>query len=78
MEVDTNIMIVGIPNVGKSSIIKALRKHYIGRRTGVGVGADPGFTKSVSNKIQVLDVLFTFLAFQAIGLPFRFSKKKNI
>ncbi len=49
------ILIVGIPNVGKSSFI-----NYISGRKSANVGAKPGLTRgkqmiSVANKIQIVD-----------------------
>ena len=49
------IMILGIPNVGKSSLINRMAK-----KTSAGVGNKPGFTKQkqwirVSNEIELLD-----------------------
>jgi ribosome biogenesis GTPase A len=49
------IMILGIPNVGKSSLI-----NRISKKTSAGVGNKPGFTKQkqwirVSNDIELLD-----------------------
>ncbi|XP_064476782.1 mitochondrial GTPase 1-like isoform X2 [Ornithodoros turicata] len=51
---DYNIMIIGIPNVGKSSLINALRHKYLqikGQATRVGALA--GVTKSVLMKIKI-------------------------
>ena len=49
------VMILGIPNVGKSSLI-----NRISKKTSAGVGNKPGFTKQkqwvrVSNNIELLD-----------------------
>lgn len=49
------MMILGIPNVGKSSLINRMAK-----KTSAGVGNKPGFTKQkqwirVSNEIELLD-----------------------
>lgn len=46
-------MIVGIPNVGKSSLINALRTTNLGKPKGTRVGADPGITRSVLQGIKV-------------------------
>ena len=46
-------MVVGVPNVGKSSLIKAARSHYISKDSGVSVGSEPGHTRRVSHKIKV-------------------------
>ncbi|XP_070381243.1 mitochondrial ribosome-associated GTPase 1 [Dermacentor albipictus] len=51
---DYNIMVIGIPNVGKSSLINALRKMHLGR-TGKAtrVGATAGVTMSVLQRIKI-------------------------
>nr|XP_026694138.1 mitochondrial ribosome-associated GTPase 1 [Ciona intestinalis] len=52
-DMDINIMVVGIPNVGKSSLIKALRAGNLGRKGGPEVGRNPGHTRAVMNRVQV-------------------------
>ncbi|XP_076815174.1 mitochondrial ribosome-associated GTPase 1-like [Clavelina lepadiformis] len=56
-----NIMVVGIPNVGKSSLINSFRKLYLDRKAAAPVGRSPGLTKHVSFKIQVCDNPTVFL-----------------
>lgn len=46
-------MIIGIPNVGKSSLINAVRIRHLGKGGGAPVGAAPGITRSVMHKIKV-------------------------
>lgn len=48
-------MIIGIPNVGKSSLINAVRSRHLGRGGGAPVGAAPGITRSVMHKIKVCE-----------------------
>ena len=43
-----------MPNVGKSSVINALRRHAGGRSNAVRVGAQPGLTRNISG-IRVCD-----------------------
>lgn len=53
-EYDYNIMVIGIPNVGKSSLINALRKMHLGREgQATRVGANAGVTMSVLERIKI-------------------------
>ena len=54
-EADLNLMVIGMPNVGKSSLINALRHLGTGRGAAARVGKLPGVTRSVANKIKVLE-----------------------
>ena len=47
------VMVVGIPNVGKSSVINALRRRFYGTGKGAMVGGLPGMTRHVSQFIKV-------------------------
>lgn len=47
------IMVTGIPNVGKSSLINALRRMHLRKGKASRVGGEPGITRSVLCKIQV-------------------------
>ncbi|XP_056327139.1 mitochondrial ribosome-associated GTPase 1 isoform X2 [Danio aesculapii] len=49
------LMVIGVPNVGKSSLINALRRTYLKKGKASKVGAEPGITKAVLTKIQVCD-----------------------
>jgi len=53
---DSTLLVVGIPNVGKSSLINKLRSDHlkVGGRPAP-VGAQPGWTKSTSERIRVSD-----------------------
>ncbi|XP_041476150.1 mitochondrial ribosome-associated GTPase 1-like [Lytechinus variegatus] len=48
-----SIMVVGIPNVGKSSLINALRRMHVKRGKGTKVGRLPGVTRSLMQRILV-------------------------
>jgi ribosome biogenesis GTPase A len=54
---DYLVMVVGIPNVGKSSIINALRGNNLGKMNqAVKEGNRPGVTVRVQNRVKILDV----------------------
>ncbi|EDV92739.1 GH18661 [Drosophila grimshawi] len=48
-----NIMIIGVPNVGKSSIINVLRNVHLKKRSAARVGAEAGVTRSVGERIKI-------------------------
>ncbi|VDP35902.1 unnamed protein product [Soboliphyme baturini] len=50
---DYAFMVTGVPNVGKSSLINALRSTFTNRGKGSAVGKNPGVTRSVLMKIRV-------------------------
>lgn len=54
-EEDYNVMVIGIPNVGKSSVINALRNRFLKKSKASAVGAAPGITRSVLNKIKMCE-----------------------
>ncbi|ALC45992.1 CG17141, partial [Drosophila busckii] len=48
-----NIMIMGVPNVGKSSIINVLRNVHLKKKSAARVGAEAGITRSVGERIKI-------------------------
>ncbi|XP_063819484.1 mitochondrial ribosome-associated GTPase 1 isoform X2 [Pseudophryne corroboree] len=50
---ETCIMVTGIPNVGKSSLINALRRMHLKKGKASKVGGEPGITRSVLCRIQM-------------------------
>ncbi|XP_029962494.1 mitochondrial ribosome-associated GTPase 1 [Salarias fasciatus] len=47
------LMVIGVPNVGKSSLINALRRTNLKKGRASRVGGEPGITKAVLTRIQV-------------------------
>lgn len=52
-ETDYNVMIIGVPNVGKSSLINMLRSRNLRVGHALPVGAVAGVTRSVMTKIRI-------------------------
>ncbi|KAH8359238.1 hypothetical protein KR093_005294, partial [Drosophila rubida] len=50
---ENNIMIIGVPNVGKSSIINVLRNVHLKKRSAARVGAIAGITRAVGERIKI-------------------------
>ncbi|XP_034537818.1 mitochondrial ribosome-associated GTPase 1 [Notolabrus celidotus] len=56
-EENTNycLMVIGVPNVGKSSLINSLRRTNLKKGRASRVGGEPGITKAVLTRIQVCE-----------------------
>jgi mitochondrial GTPase 1 len=50
---ENTIMVVGVPNTGKSSLINALRNRFLKKKNAAAVGAVAGITRSVLTRIKV-------------------------
>nr|XP_018901756.1 PREDICTED: mitochondrial GTPase 1 [Bemisia tabaci] len=48
-----SLMVIGVPNVGKSTFLNHIRKSNIKKGGGAKTGAKAGITRSVSNRIKV-------------------------
>nr|XP_004669687.1 mitochondrial ribosome-associated GTPase 1 [Jaculus jaculus] len=55
------IMVIGVPNVGKSSLINALRRQHLRIGKAARVGGEPGITRAVMSRIQVCERPLMFL-----------------
>ncbi|XP_051508032.1 mitochondrial ribosome-associated GTPase 1-like [Myxocyprinus asiaticus] len=49
------LMVIGVPKVGKSSLISAVRRTYLKKGKASKVGGEPGITKAVLTRIQVCE-----------------------
>lgn len=58
---ETCIMVIGAPNVGKSSVINAMRRLHLKKGKASRVGGAPGITRSVLTKIQVCEKPLMYL-----------------
>ncbi|XP_027488029.1 mitochondrial ribosome-associated GTPase 1 [Corapipo altera] len=58
---DFNILVIGVPNVGKSSLINSLRRLHLKKGKATVVGAEPGITKAVLTRIQVCEKPLMYL-----------------
>ncbi|KAJ2516378.1 Mitochondrial GTPase 1 [Coemansia sp. RSA 1939] len=50
-----SMMVVGMPNVGKSSLVNALRRVGSARGKAAATGARPGVTRALGNRVRVLE-----------------------
>lgn len=48
-----NILVLGVPNVGKSTLLNKLMQTYTTKRSCAPVGAMPGVTRSMMNRVKV-------------------------
>ncbi|XP_049591693.1 mitochondrial ribosome-associated GTPase 1 [Syngnathus scovelli] len=49
------LMVIGVPNVGKSSLINSLRRTHLKKGRASRVGGEPGVTRAVLTRIQVCE-----------------------
>ncbi|XP_004701271.1 mitochondrial ribosome-associated GTPase 1 isoform X1 [Echinops telfairi] len=55
------VMVIGVPNVGKSSLINAIRRLHLRKGKATRVGSMPGVTRAVMSRIQVCERPLVFL-----------------
>jgi len=51
----SRMMIVGMPNVGKSSMLNALRSIGVGKGKVAQTGAQPGVTRKIATGVKIID-----------------------
>ncbi|NWI52626.1 MTG1 GTPase, partial [Calyptomena viridis] len=56
-----NILVIGVPNIGKSSLINSLRRLHLKKGKATMVGGEPGITKAVLTRIQVCEKPLMYL-----------------
>ncbi|NXN76702.1 MTG1 GTPase, partial [Himantopus himantopus] len=56
-----SILVIGVPNVGKSSLINSLRRLHLKKGKATAVGGEPGVTKAVLTRIQVCEKPLMYL-----------------
>lgn len=50
----SRMMVVGMPNVGKSSLLNALRKEGLGKAKAARTGAQPGVTRKIATSVKII------------------------
>lgn len=69
-EKEHSIMIIGVPNVGKSSLVNILRNRHLNRKAASQVGAVAGITRSLLTRIKISeDPLIYLLDTPGVLLP---------
>ncbi|KAI9804475.1 MAG: hypothetical protein M1825_001374 [Sarcosagium campestre] len=48
------VMIIGMPNIGKSSLLNSLRSVGVGKRKSARTGAQPGVTRKIGTSVKII------------------------
>lgn len=51
----SRLMVVGMPNVGKSSLINALRQNGVNKSKAARTGAAPGITRKIGTAVKIFE-----------------------
>ncbi|KAF2233471.1 GTPase [Viridothelium virens] len=51
----SRMMVIGMPNVGKSTLLNALRREGVGKGKAAQTGAQPGITRSISSGVKIVE-----------------------
>lgn len=49
------VMVVGMPNVGKSTFINHLRNHGMGKAKALKTGGQPGITRKIASPVKIIE-----------------------
>lgn len=51
----TQLMVVGMPNVGKSSLLNAVRNVSLGKKKAARTGDQPGITRKIGTSVKIIE-----------------------